>query len=281
MINVKYLVAFGLVLALAGCVTISNDPAPLSFSATGDGPRGDEDWTLLPEYFALEAEDGRAEYMLHLGDICKGRDTLPESYSVRVADLFKTSPIPVIFVPGDNEWNDLKDPDAGWILWERYFMGFEKNFECTPNIQQQPVRSENVAWVDKGVLMVGLNLVGGTVHDAEEWRLRHRQSALWVNGLLAYHADDVRAAVVFAQARPGAKHEDFFTPFVASAAAFGKPVLYLHGDGHRWDHEEGWRAPNLLRVQVDQVTKAPPVLVTVTLDPDHPFVFDRRLPEEK
>lgn len=56
-----------------------------------------------------------------------------------------------------------------------------------------------------------------------------------------------------------------------------KPVLYLHADGHVWQVEKGWRAPNLLRVQTDQVRLNPPVLVTVTEDSDNPFLFDRRL----
>lgn len=42
-------------------------------------------------------------------------------------------------------------------------------------------------------------------------------------------------------------------------ATYGKPVLYLHGDGHKWRCEKPSRAPNLLRIQVDQVTKARPV----------------------
>jgi len=281
MIHAKRLIALGALFFVVGCITVPQEPAPLVFSATGDGPRGDEDWTLLPEYFALEKEDGRAAFMLHVGDICTGRDTLPESYAVRVADLFKTSPIPVIFVPGDNEWNDLEDPDAGWALWERYFLGFERNFAHAPVIQHQDARTENVAWTAGGVLIMGINLVGGAIHDADEWKLRHRHNADWVRENIEHHAGDVRAAVVFAQASPGKKHEDFVAPFVETAVAFGKPVLYLHGDGHRWLHEPGWRAPNILRVQVDQVTKAPPVLVTVTLDQDNPFLFDRRLPDKK
>jgi hypothetical protein len=82
--------------------------------------------------------------------------------------------------------------------------------------------------------------------------------------------------VVFAQAAPNWKHEDFVAPFVAAAAAYGKPVLFIHGDHHNWEFEPGWRAPNLTRVQVDQVKKARPVHVIVSPDqPQQPFSFDR------
>jgi hypothetical protein len=55
-----------------------------------------------------------------------------------------------------------------------------------------------------------------------------------------------------------------------------KPVLYLHGDGHRWIKDRPFGAENILRVQVDQGGIAPPLKVTVTTDTDEPFEFDRR-----
>ena len=87
-------------------------------------------------------------------------------------------------------------------------------------------------------------------------------------------------AVASAQAAPNdKKHADFFDPFVAIVRAFEKPVLYLHGDGHNYQVESPWRAPNLVRAQVDSVVKNPPLLVTVSTDPAAPFAFDRRLPK--
>ncbi|NIA16219.1 MAG: hypothetical protein GWP08_19320 [Nitrospiraceae bacterium] len=263
---------------VASAVTaLAVEAEPLTFSVTGDGPRGAEDWDLLPAYFALEKADGRSAFLLHVGDICKGHDVLPEAYYARVAELFQRSPVPVVFVPGDNEWNDLEDPDEGWRFWERHFLRFPKHFADGPKVWRQHVRPENVAWIAQGVLIMGINLVGGTVHDAAEWKRRHSQNAAWVRDNLTWYGGRVRAAVVFAQAAPSEKQEDFFAPFVEAAATFGKPLLYLHGDGHAWQHEPQWRAPNVLRVQVDQVSKAPPVLVTVTTDPGQPFVFDRRI----
>jgi hypothetical protein len=75
---------------------------------------------------------------------------------------------------------------------------------------------------------------------------------------------------------PFAKHKDFFQPFSKDAATFKKPILYLHGDGHRWIHDRPFPAKNMWRVQVDQGGIAPPLKVTVTDDAEEPFVFDRR-----
>lgn len=275
-------------LLFAGCATApqpesgravehtDNTPQPLIFAATGDGPRGEEDWTLLPQYFEAERKDGRARYLVHTGDLCKGSQTFDAAYSARVKALFRQSPIPVFFVVGDNEWNDQADPWASWPIWEKDFLRFNEAYSNAPTVARQEGRPENIAWIDDGVLFVGINMVGGFMHDVEEWGYRHRDNAEWVAENFNSGGQEAYAAVVIAQAAPNWKHEDFMRPFVKSVEAFGKPVLYLHGDHHNWEYEPGWRAPNLTRVQVDQVTKARPVHVIVSPDrPDQPFSFDR------
>ena len=88
--------------------------------------------------------------------------------------------------------------------------------------------------------------------------------------------DDVSSMIVLGHAHPTDDHDDFFKPFVKLADKFDKPVLYLHGDGHSWEHKKGWKKKNLIRVQVDQGIKGPPVLVTVKSGGKQPFDFDRR-----
>ena len=251
-------------------------PNAVVFAATGDGPRGDEDWTLLPEYFAAEKADGRARYLVHTGDLCKGSQTFDAAYSARVSELYRQSSIPVIFVVGDNEWNDQPVPEVAWPIWEKDFLHFSEQYPAAPEIHRQDGHLENIAWLDDGVLFIGINLVGGRMHDVEEWGYRHRADAEWVEQNLGTLGGDAFAVVVLAQAAPKAVHEDFFRRFVPAVEAYGKPVMYLHGDGHTWQVEEHWRAPNLVRIQVDQVTKARPVHIMVSPDnPSQPFSYDR------
>src|SRR5690606_25454488 len=93
------------VTALSGCATkpkaglSTGAPAPLTFAATGDGPYGDVDWTLLPEYFAADKAEGKARYLLHAGDLLRGVQTFDDAYSQKVAALYRQSSLPVIFVP--------------------------------------------------------------------------------------------------------------------------------------------------------------------------------------
>jgi Calcineurin-like phosphoesterase len=250
----------------------------LHFSATGCGPYAPDEEPMLAHHVQLVNQEGKSQFLVHLGDIVTGKSRKwPEAQYATVANILKKSTRPVFVTLGDNEWNDLVNPNEGLEFWNRHFRDFEKHFSNSPALEKQNTRPENFAFVKHGVLVIGLNLVGGAVHDQLEWTTRMQQDADWVVAQFAIHHSDVRACVVLAQAQPSNKHELFFKQFAESCLKWKKPVLYLHADGHVWQVEKAWRAPNLWRVQTDQVRLNPPVLVTVTEDPSDPFQFDRRL----
>ena len=246
---------------------------PLQFSVMGDVPRSVHEDTLLQQQIVIHNRHSASEFMLHLGDIKSGSAPCDEAVYAKVAGYLRRLDVPVFIVPGDNEWNDCDDPDAAWRLWAKYFLDFKKYWYYEPVVDHQPQRPENIAWTSKGVLLVGINLVGGRVFDQLRWDILLRDDAAWVSSQLAENRDKVRAATVFCQAHPRHKHASFINEFQTIAERFAKPILFIHGDGHHWQHEEGWLAPNILRVQVDQGGIAPPLQVTVT--PDGKFIFDR------
>ncbi len=249
----------------------------LSFSATGCGPYQPDEEPLLSHYVDLVNRDGKSQFLVHLGDIVTGKQKQwPESQYAKVASILRRSTKPTLVVLGDNEWNDLQNPDEGMTYWNKHFRGFEKHFEPIVGFRKQDTRDENFSFVMKGVLVLGVNLVGGRVHDKKEWADRLQDDADWVKLNLEEYGSQVRAAVVLGQTTPTASHELFFGSLEAMCNDWKKPVLYLHADGHVWQLEKGWRAPNLWRVQTDQVKLNPPVLVSVTDDPNNPFEFDRR-----
>jgi hypothetical protein len=246
---------------------------PITFSAIADIPYGVSERPLLQQHVADHNLYSPSEFLVHLGDLVFG-ECLEDRY-IEVADVLKGLAVPVFVTPGDNEWNDCDDPDLAWSYWARHFLRFEDNFCGTPPVEIQAVRPENFAFVRKGVLFVGVNLVGGRVSDGAEWDLRLLEDADWVDQQLREKRPQVRAAVVFAQAGPGDSNRTlFFDLFAAAAGRFGKPVLFLHGDGHTWIHDRPFAAGNVLRVQLDRGVR-PPVQVTVTLDAVNPFQFDR------
>jgi hypothetical protein len=191
--------------------------------------------------------------------------------------MLQKSKAPTFVVLGDNEYNDLDNPAEGLKFWRKHFLHFDKQFKYSWTVHRQDKRDENFAWTSKGVLLIGINLPGSRVHDKNEWATRTKDDADWIKDCFGKWKKDVRAAVIFAQAMPSKELEAFFSQLGAQCKEFEKPVLYLHADGHVWQVQKKWKAPNLLRVQTDMVIKAPPVLVTVTDDAKEPFVFDRRL----
>ena len=156
-------------------------------------------------------------------------------------------------------------------------MGFEENWSSFADIERQNIRKENFAFQYKGVLILGLNLVGGIVHDSLEWKSRHRQNADWVENQFNKSKYDVRATVIFAQAKLDEKHFSFTERFLESCREFKKPVIFIHGDGHEWIYDNPWLESNLIRIQVDKGGIAPPLQVTVELNPDSIISFNRNL----
>lgn len=245
------------------------------FYAMGDVPYAPAEDEQLPRQIEEIPDD--AQFVVHVGDIKRGSVPCDESVYNKVFAMLAQSKAPVFIIPGDNEWNDCGDPEQAWHLWEKYFQRFDRRWMHRLPVYRQLEREENFSFVTGGVLFIGLNLVGGRVHDSEEWQTRHAQDLEWTRRNLSVFGDDVSSLVIFGHANPNQKHQDYFEPFQEDAQRFGKPVLYLHGDGHRWIHDRPFSADNILRVQVDQGGIAPPLKVTVTPAVEEPFHFDRRM----
>ncbi|MGB4709349.1 MAG: hypothetical protein WBH28_12845 [Fuerstiella sp.] len=249
--------------------------ANVTFCAMGDVPYTDADDILLPIHIkGLPAE---AEFTVHVGDIKGGATACDEAVYVKVAEMLSAAVAPVFVIPGDNEWNDCIDPDPhqAWQYWEKHFIRFDRRWKHQLPVFRQLEREENFSFVKNNVLFVGLNIVGGRVHDAAEWKQRHTECLTWIRRNLSRFGSQVSSMVILGHAKPAAKHDDFFNPFQDDATQFKKPILYLHGDGHSWIHDHPFAAKNILRVQVDQGGKAQPVRITVTEHPAEPFVFER------
>ena len=250
-------------------------PPELLFRVLGDVPY------IFGEYDELEADLANVaqgdSFFVHVGDITGDSSACDESVYSSMAASLKTSPIPVFILPGDNEWNDCSDPTQAWSYWDLHLMRLEDNWRHGLTVLRQSVREENFAFVHSDVLVIGLNLVGGTVHDPNEWAQRMIDDADWVNENFANFGSQVTSAVVFGHSFPdptGGDRQAFAQEFVATAQAFSKPVLYMMGDDHAWLVDNPYSsAPNVTRITVDN--GVPSVRMSVTSDPSDPFSFDR------
>jgi hypothetical protein len=268
----------GLLCSLVGVLLIPAlvDPAaaadaPITFSVIGDIPYGTSELDELEEIVEDHNVYSPSDFFVHVGDIKSGSEPCTEPRYATVARILHDLAVPAFILPGDNEWNDCPDPDQAWGYWTEHLLGLEQDFCGIPSdFEAQPVRPENFAFTAKGVLFVGLNLVGGATTSKSERKMRLQQNADWVNQKLAQHGSGVRALVVFGHAGPSSGRALFFDQFVAAAAGFGKPVLYVHGDGHAWILDRPFSVQSILRVQVPMGEDGP-VQVLASLDPLAPF----------
>ncbi len=289
--SVSLILLLQVILFASGCRTLSlhqaeSAPQTVKFLAIGCGPYTPQEAIKLREYVDQANAQAEGEFLVHLGDILPGSQTSTSSNCAAIAHALSRADMPTFVVTGDNEYTDQKDPDQAWDDWSRTFMQFHqrwdraqffrKSYPVSAGVQHQDARPENFVFVRNGVLFIGINLPGGTVHDAAEWAQRLPENAAWVARNFRRFNEHVRAAVVFAHAVPTEMHEAFFVPFRVASRAFGKPVLYLHADGHAWKVDRPWPEQNMLRVQTDNLAIAPPLLVTVSENESEPFQFDRQ-----
>lgn len=266
---------------LAGLSTSLPAAEPLTFAVIGDIPYDEEEFPLLRRQ--IDELEPSLAFLLHVGDIKRSTVPFRELDYSRVADELKRSRIPIFITPGDNEYNDAKDPALAWSYWVKYFGKYPEPWQHGIEVRRQKQRLENVAFVHRDILFVLVNLVGGRLQSRQEWTDRMADDARWIEDAFGRDGARVRGAVVVGHAHPVGPRKPFADVFIPTAARFAKPVLYLHGDGHRWIQNQPFaEAPNLTRVQIDQGGIAPPVRVTIA-EPDTKesfFTFDRRLTEE-
>ena len=261
----------------------STDDIPITeldsviFTVIGDVPYNEEERTGLIKLIETHNAKANSEFVVHVGDIKPSVLPCDESIYEDVSTILKDFETPTFIVLGDNEYNDCDDPDQGLALWNQYFLHLNENWSFQHTVEYQEERLENFAWVEKKVLFIGLNIVGSSVHDEEEWEQRLTDDANWVRDQVDAHKNDIEALVVFGHANMieagPAKFSTFTDSFRATATDFNKPILYVQGDGHIWFQNRPYDEKNILRVQVDSGPKA----VKITVDPnlEQPFIFDR------
>ena len=230
---------------------------PVVFSVFGDVPYSESELAVLETHVTNHNRYSPSAFLVHVGDIQSGSEACQEVRYQDVADTLKASAVPVFILPGDNEWVDCSNPSQGWAWWMEHLFALEKEFCGIWPVDAQIARPENFSFVRDGVLFIGLNYVSGGPSSVTQ------ADADWVNDQFAALGGSVRAAVFLAQKKAGGV---LFDAVKSRGHAFGKPVLYMHGDGHDWEYDTGFFGEsNMLRVQVERGSLShPPVQVTVT-----------------
>ena len=154
------------------------------------------------------------EWLIHLGNWNRHSQEVNRCESHlydKIVDIYKNSTVPVFFVPGDNEWNDCDNYPDTINTWRNHFVDFEQNWSPLPfEVVRHKKQIENFSFMHKKVLYIGLNMVGGIVHNASEWTNRMDDNIEWVANRVNQHMKEVEVVMVFGNSGNIKENEDFF-----------------------------------------------------------------------
>lgn len=275
---------------------------PFCFIAIGCMP-----YARLPEsaacYGRVLTEINRQApvFSIHLGDIIGGEEICTDEILKRRLREFDSVTGAMIFTPGDNEWTDVHrtgkfQPLERLSRIREIFFSDESSRGGHPLALVTQRRSppfarfvENARWSHGKVLFASVHVVGSNNNHqpavpgaVEEWKERDQANAAWIRDTFAEaRTTGAPGVAFFCQANPIPGNPGFhlfLQTLAAESVAYGKPVLLVHADEHRYRLDAGFRpmkeagaVPNLTRLETFGASDFHGVLVTV--DPSSAAVF--------
>lgn len=290
-----------------------------AFALIGDIPYGALEARMLEQVYASFDRD--IAFVVHVGDLKAGFERCDDALLSSRHALLDACPLPLVFVPGDNDWADCARRLAGGFdprerldwLRRRFFSqpralgGRPASIAHTPaGLERQADRRpdglpENLRWHHGGAAFVTLNLPGSNNGlnaaglDPADMQRREQLNAAWLIETYAMADREALAAVaVIAHANPrfdrdrgaaAARRRDGYAAFRRllrrSSERFAGTTLFAHGDTH-WHGVEAL-SPKLLRVEAHGSPFSDQWL-RIDVDPAsrRPFsIVSRRLSEER
>jgi hypothetical protein len=239
---------------------------PLSFGLFGDTPYSAWERTRLPALMA-QMQGEQAAFAVHVGDFKSGSELCSDTLFADRLALFQSAPVPLVFLPGDNDWTDChRSSNGGFDPLERLarlrqmFLAGEHTLGLStlPLLRQSadpafaPYR-ENVRWEAGGALFVALHVTGsdnnfhgvpGQAAPVSEFVARSAANRVWLAQAFEYARSLGLAGVLIAiQGNPGFEawragraspgYQEFLAQLAQETRRFGRPVVLVHGDTHR------------------------------------------------
>lgn len=302
--------AVAALLALTGVPAAAGTPdsrgaAPVEVALIADTPYGDAQRAQFPALVDAIDRDPQVRMVLHAGDVKNGSSTCDDARFADLAALYGTFADPFVLTPGDNEWTDCHRTAAGGYLPTERLDAVRRTFFPEPGrtlglrattVTTQATDPRHAAYVENvrftlSRVTVATVHVVGSENDLEPWSQlpggdRPDLRLAEFSARQAAALDWIDAAFDEAQARraPGVllllQAEPLATPgfqavrdrIVERSRAFGRPVLLVHGDEHRYEQEPAYAATaNLTRLETFGNTAVD--WLRLTIDPRDPAVF--------
>lgn len=287
-----------------------------NFMAIGDMPYYiPKDYEKVDRLIDRINKQTNAAFTVHVGDIKSGSTPCSDEIFGKVLERFQKFESALVYTPGDNEWTDChRQSNGSHDPLERlakvrsmFFPLVGKTLGKQPlDVENQSVVMaekysrfvENVRFVHGEVLFVTAHVVGSNNNleprdrkAAMEFFDRDEANIAWLDAAFRKARDEkLKAVVVMAQADLYDIRQQY--PAVPSASGFigtikafergsktyGGPVLYIHGDEHRFviDRMLGTDLkpiPNTMRLQVYGAREVHGVLVNVDVGTPGVFSF--------
>ncbi|MFZ2854582.1 MAG: metallophosphoesterase [Rhodocyclaceae bacterium] len=233
------------------------------FVLIGDTPYDNAERRALPHMFERIAAEQPA-FIAHAGDIKSGSAPCSNTLFRDRHALFDAAAVPLIYVPGDNEWTDCSRIMAGGFdplerLQKLREIFFAEPFSLGKNRlkveRQSAAYPEHQRWRLGPALFLTLNVPGGNNNygrgfaPGAEFLERNPLTVDWLRqGFATARREKSAAIVVIMQANPGFKHfaaglahsgfRELLETLREETQAFSGQVLLVHGDTHtqRIDH---------------------------------------------
>ncbi|APD11205.1 hypothetical protein UC34_09100 [Pandoraea vervacti] len=202
-------------------------PPPFEFAVLGNTPFGNAEVPVTRNVLA-GIGDSQAAFVVHAGNLKSASESCRDDLITQRLSLLASSPKPLIFVPGANDWADCeRASDGGYNPVERLDflrdhafdddallgpgpVGFAQ-FDLTRQSDMARFRQyhENVRWFYRGVVFVGINLPGNNNNYRSaggrngEFEDRVIATRVWLQHALVYaQQNDAVGMVIVAQADP-------------------------------------------------------------------------------
>lgn len=250
------------------------------FGLIGDVPYSDRERAELPKMLDAIA-DTNVDFVAHIGDIKHGADRCDDALFADRYQLFASSRVPFVFLPGDNEWTDCTRLNNGAydplerlnklrsLFWRDDFSLGQHQLALE---RQSAAYPEHSRFRLGPVLFVTFNLPGGnnnrgmTGNPSAEFLARNPVVLAWLKDSFALaRREKLRGIVLMFQANPGFIHQaqgfphsgyrEFLSALRHETLHFAGQVVAVHGDTHisRIDQPlrdaQGRRITNFTRVE--------------------------------
>lgn len=260
----------------------------------GDVPYGASQRKAFPRLVNAINRDPDITLVLHAGDTKSGTEKCANSFYTDRRNIFNTFTDPVVLTPGDNDWTDCHTTSAGRYVPTERLAYLRQTWYPTPGrtlgktpmdvTPQSASYPENVQFTASGVVVAAVHVVGSG-NDLNAWsglpggdqkttrmnefNARRQANLAWINAAFdTAQNTSAPGVLLMLQAEPTTS-----SGFAAErslilnrAKSFGKPVLLVHGDEHKYEAQPNYGGvANLTRLETYGVTTSR--WLKVTIDP--------------